>query len=460
MSMPCQRGSWGCWALALGMVMSQPGRTTTLLEAFRNAQSRDPAYLSAVATHRASQELMPQARAGLLPSLGLSALYMNNRLDKTDAGIDLPQQRYRSDNRTLTLRQGLVRPLAWAQLEQAQFQVSGALHDLQRAHNELAVRVATAYLDALYAQDQEDSARSQAHLLTLQLNSAIRGFQQGVGIVSDIDEAQARLGQAEAELAQFQSARRLALQQLSLFAGVTDPAPLHQVSGDFTFHQDQPSLTEWIERGEQSNPEIQSGQMKAQAALVEIKKSTAGHLPTLDLVAQISDSRNENIQFPTIAYWNRQWGVQLSVPLFSGGAIQSQVRQAQAQAEQEAYGLNAARIQAQLQITREYANVQDGCTKILAGVRSVRAAHHTFVSVEKNMQAGYRSRVDVFNAIDRIASTNRDLMWARYQTLLAWLKLQLLGGVPAEEAIGQTHPHCPLDPALTEHLSWDSGSSR
>jgi protease secretion system outer membrane protein len=428
--------AWHSWAVV--SLLCAPACAADLVEAFQRAQLHDENFLAALASHEASQELIPQAKANLLPSMNFSTLRMNNRLDKTDAGIVQPLQTYNSNNRTLSLHQAIVRPQAHAQLEQARAQTTGARHDLARSHNELALRIASTYIDVLYAEDQLQAARAQARLLSLQRDAASRAFQEGYGTRTEIDEAQARLEQAEAAIQQLQSARAYALEQLSLFAGVSDPVPLTSAVVGLPDKYHFPALTHWIERGQQDSPDIQFGRMKLQAAQLEIRKASAGHWPTLDLVAQVSDSRNENIQYPTVSYLNKQIGVQLVVPLVSGGATQSVVRQAQAQAQREEHLLQAAMLDNKLQITREYANVVDGGAKTQAGIRALQASRQTLLAMEKSLQAGYRTRLDVLNAIERISATEKDLMLVRYQTLLAWLKLQLLSGVPAQEAMAST----------------------
>ncbi len=425
------------WVRALGTACLFPSlaSATDLLETFRRAQHKDETYLSALASHRMSQELIPQALANLLPSASFSALRMNNQLDKNDGNGPLPTQVYGSNNRTLGVRQSLWRPVANAQLEQSKFQTIGAYHDLMRSQNELALRTVSAYLDALYAEDQRKSSQAQVQLLKTQLEAATLALQQGYGTRTELDEIQARMAQAQAEVLQFQSSRAYALEQLSLFSGVTDPEPLSVLQESLPISMELPNLSYWINQGFQDNPEASLSRMKVEASKQEIVKSKAGHLPTLDLVAQVSNSSNENVQFPSVSYINRQIGIQLNIPLFSGGATQSSMRQSLAQTQRDEHLLNATLINNRLQITREYANVTDGRAKILANTSAHKAALQTLVSTEKNQAAGYKTRLDVLNSIQRLATAEKELMLSRYQTLLAWLKLQLYGGVAAEEAI-------------------------
>lgn len=425
------------WLLLIALACLPLGavQATDLLHTFRQAQTRDATYLGAIASRQASEELIPQARASLLPNASFSALRMNNRLDKTDGNNNPPTQLYASNNRTLAVRQSLWRPAAYAQLALARLQTQGAQHEIQRSQNELALRIATAYMDALYADDQRKTALTQVQQLRLQLTAAQQALAQGYGTRVDVQETQARLEQAQAEVAQLESSRKYAMEQLALFSGVSDPVAVNGQQIALSMSTPLPELSNWLERGIQMNPEVHLGRLKLEAAQQEIQKFNAGHLPTLDVIAQISNSSNENIQFPSVSYVNKQIGIQLNVPLLSGGATQSAVRQAVALAQREEHLLNATLINIRLQITREYANLVDGQTRIRANQSAHRAAQQTLLAMERNFQAGYRTRLDVLNALQRVSTTEKELMLSRYQTLLAWLKLQLQSGTPAEEAI-------------------------
>lgn len=427
---------WPLWA-ALVWLLHGPVQATDLLSMFRQAQTRDATYLGALASREASEELIPQARASLLPNASFSALRMNNRLDKTDGNSNPPTQLYASNNRTLAVRQPLWRPAATAQLELARLQTQGAHHELQRSNNELALRIATAYMDALYADDQRKTALTQVRQLRQQLVAAQQAFGLGYGTRVDVDETQARLEQAQAEVTQLESSGQYAREQLALFSGASDPVALNDQQIALSLGTPLAELSHWLERGVQTNPEARLARIKLQAAQQDVQKFSAGHLPTLDVVAQVSNSSNENIQFPSVSYVNKQIGIQLNVPLLSGGATQSAVRQAIALAQREEHLLQATLINIRLQITREYTNLTDGQSRMQANLSAHRAAQHTLRAMENNFQAGYRTRLDVLNALQRVATTEKDLMLSRYQTLLAWLKLQLQSGTPAEEAIAR-----------------------
>lgn len=421
-------------AWLLGAVTSH-ATASPLIDVFLNAKTFDETYLSALANFEASQELIPQAIAPLLPNISVSAQNMSNQLNKNDGAGPLPQQNYRSSSKTLALRQSIVRPVAWVQVKQSSAQVMGAQYELLKAENELATRVVSAYLDTLLAQQQLKAVSAQIKTLQAQQAATHLGFQQGYATRVDVAEIQSRLDLAVADLLQIQSAEKFAQEQLQLFSGKTEVFPLKIDIGDDLLPTHMPTQQEWLASALEKNFDILVSKFRVKAVEQEVVKSHAGHLPTLDLVAQVSNSNNENIQFPATTFSNKQIGVQLNVPLFSGGSVLSASRQAALLANKEVRLLNATANNVRLQVTKEYSNFVDGIQRIKANVTSLTAAEQVLVSMEKNRDAGYKSDIDVLNARQKVLSNEKDLLLAKYQSLLGLLKLHLLSGETAEQAL-------------------------
>lgn len=408
-----------------------------LNEAFWNAKAVDETYLSALANFEANRELIPQAVAPLLPNLSVSSQSMSNRLIKDDgngAG-PLPQQNYKSTSRTLALRQSVIRPAAWIQLKQSSAQVMGAQYELIRAENDLAIRVVSAYVDTLLAEDQLKAVGAQIKALQSQLSATTLGFKQGYATRVDIIDVQSRLDQALADQRQVKSAKGFALEQLKLFSGNTQVLPLKISIIDETNEANQFSMQVWLDRALERNADILVSKFRVETVSQEILKANTGHLPTLDFVAQISNSNNENIQFPATMFSNKQVGLQMNVPIFSGGSVMSASRQAVQLAQKEDRLLNATINNIRLQVNKEYNNFIDGIERIKANQTAFLAAQEALISAEKNSAAGYKTRIDVLNAIQKVGSSEKDLMLSKYQYLLGFLKLNLLSGESAERSL-------------------------
>jgi protease secretion system outer membrane protein len=426
------------WIVAL-CALTSSAAASPLNEAFLSARTVDETYLSALANFQATQELVPQAVASLLPNLSVSAQSMSNRLNKDEGAGPLPQQNYKSSSRSLTLRQPIIRPAAWVQLKQSSLQVMAAQNELIKAENDLAIRVVSAYLDALLADDQLKAVDTQVKALQEQQKATILSFNQGYATRVDIIDLQSRLEQALADQKQVLSAKGFALEQLKLFSGNTQAAPIHISISDDKTSLEKFSFQERLNRALERNVDILVSRFRVEAISQEILKVNAGHLPTLDFIAQVSNSSNENIQFPATMFSNKQVGLQMNVPLFSGGSVMSASRQALQLANKEDRLLNATMNNVRLQVNKEFNNFIDGIERIKANQTTLQAAQQALISAEKNTTAGYKTRIDILNALQKVLSSEKDLMLSKYQCMLFFLKLNLLSGESAEQSLIELH---------------------
>jgi TolC family type I secretion outer membrane protein len=426
------------WIVALSLLTSSAA-ASPLNEAFASARTIDETYLGALANFQATQELVPQAVASLLPNLSVSAQNMSNRLNKDEGAGPLPQQNYKSASRSLTLRQPIIRPAAWVQLKQSSAQVMAAQYELIRAENDLVIRVASAYIDALLAEDQLKAVDTQVKALQTQQEATLLSFNQGYATRVDIIDLQSRLDQALADQRQVRSAKAFALEQLKLFSGNTQAAPIQISIANDKNRLDSFALQEWLNRAMEKNSDILVSRFRVEAVSQEVLKVNAGHLPTLDFIAQVSNSNNENIQFPATTFSNKQVGLQMNVPLFSGGSVMSASRQAVQLANKEDRLLNATMNNVRLQVNKEFNNFIDGIERIKANQTTLLAAQQALISAEKNTTAGYKTRIDVLNALQKVLSSEKDLMLSQYQCMLFFLKLNLLSGESAEQSLIELH---------------------
>ncbi len=417
-------------AMVLGAGAAQ---SMDLLQAFEAARAQDASILTSRAAADAGRERMPQARAQLLPNLSISAGRTRNKLESTAPNF-LGEEKtsnsdYFSSNQTLQLRQPLYRPYQAAALRQAQSQVDDVNAVLERDEQNLAARVSGAYFEALLTGEQLALVTAQKAFYTTQLDAARKLFAGGAGIRTDIDEAQARLDLTMAqELEARQNAEYTRMQLQSLVnQPVSELAPLDpsRLSLDVSTLGD---VSVWKERAEQSNAELRSLSAQLAATRQEIDKSRAGHKPTLDAVAQWSRSASENVTQPTTRYVNGSVGIQLNIPLYSGGYVNSTMRQAVAEVARAEQALEAGRREVGIRVFREYRNVTESVPKIQALEQAVRSADQLVVSSRKSFQAGSRTLVDILNAEQQRSLAQRDLAQARYIYLISKIRLLALVG--------------------------------
>ena len=404
--------------------------------AYEAALQHDATILAERAAAQAAQERLPQALSQRRPSLSLSAGQNRNHLESQTANMlgqrSVSERYYDSNNAALQLRQPLYRPAILAQIKQARAQVQDADAVLDVNENDLLERVAQAYFDALLGQVQLDLASAQKTAFAAQLQSAQKGFAAGVGMRTDVDEAQARMDLAHAQVLQAQQALDLARRRLALLLGVP-VAQLVQLADLDTqrFAPSAPvptSAEQWIALAEESSPQLQALRARLRAAQAEVDKAQAGHKPTLDVVATVSRSDSDSVTSINTVYKQKYVGVQLNVPLYSGGYVNSTVRQALAEVQRMQQTLEAAQRDLSNQVYEQFSAMTEGVLRIAALEQAVRSAQQALLSSQKSLQAGARTTVDVLNAEQQLTVAQRDLAQARYGYVLAHLKLQMLAG--------------------------------
>ena len=423
-------------ALVLTAFHANPAWALDFKTAYEAALQHDATILAERAAAQAAQERLPQALSQRRPSLSLSAGQNRNHLESQTANIlgqrSVSERYYDSNNAALQLRQPLYRPAILAQIKQARAQVQDADAVLDVNENDLLERVAQAYFDALLGQVQLDLASAQKTAFAAQLQSAQKGFAAGVGMRTDVDEAQARMDLAHAQVLQAQQALDLARRRLALLLGVP-VAQLVQLADLDTqrFAPSAPvptSAEQWIALAEESSPQLQALRARLRAAQAEVDKAQAGHKPTLDVVATVSRSDSDSVTSINTVYKQKYVGVQLNVPLYAGGYVSSTVRQALAEVQRMQQTLEAAQRDLSNQVYEQFSAMTEGVLRIAALEQAVRSAQQALLSSQKSLQAGARTTVDVLNAEQQLTVAQRDLAQARYGYVLAHLKLQMLAG--------------------------------
>jgi len=424
----------GACTVLLGVAMApSAAHALDLRQAYDAAYANDAGIRASRAVAQAEREALPQASAQRLPNISLSAARTHNDLtSKTKNFLGQPvttQDRYYSGNQTLSVRQPLYRPYLGALVRQAQAQVAGAQAALEREEQTLVTRVGETYFDALLAEDQLALVGAQKTTYTTQLDAARKRLVAGSGTRTDIDEAQAQLDMTLAqELEALQNVdftrRRLEV----LTGGPIDALAKLDVQRFVPTVPMPESVDAWTERAEAASPELQALRAQLEAARQEIDKAKAGHKPTLDLVAQWSRSDSDSVTSVNSRYDNKAVGLQLTVPLYAGGYVNSTVRQAVAQETRAREALEAARRDLGVRVHREFRGMTEGVLRIRALQQAVKSAEQAVVSNRKSFEGGSRTTLDVLSAEQQKTLAQRDLAQARYVYLVSRMRLQSLAG--------------------------------
>jgi outer membrane protein/protease secretion system outer membrane protein len=422
-----------------------------LKQVYQAALEQDASIRASRAATDAGRERLPQARAGLLPQLSASAGRSNNNLDTTSPNLlgnpVTTTDKYFSDNKNLQLRQPLVNMQRWQQFQQAKSLVEEAEANLDRDLQNLVVRVAGAYFETLMADEQLDLILAQKKTYTTLVDAAQKGLAAGSGTRTDIDDAQSRLDMAKAQELEARQNQDLTRRQLQLLVNqpVGKIAKLN-VSALKLNGPEPANLDEWTQKAEASSPEIKALQARLAAAQREVSKAQAGHLPTLDAVAQWSNSGSENITRINSRYENKTLGLQLNIPLYSGGYVNSTIRQAVAEQTRAEESLEALRRDLGVRVHKEYRGVSEGVMRVRALEQAVRSAEQMMKSTEMSLKAGSRTQLDVLNAQQQFTLTLRDLAQARYIYLISKVRLAALVGSDALASVDEVNASLTLIP--------------
>ncbi|MCW8163917.1 channel protein TolC [Verminephrobacter aporrectodeae subsp. tuberculatae] len=424
-------------ALALlAAALCAPARAQSLLQLLESARAYDTAWQSARAQFDAALHRAEQARAGLLPSATLSS-----GANRVDAALSRPLVDNTGTTQTLGLSasQPLYRPANRITLEQGQRGVDMAQAQWDAAVQDLLLRVSQAYFDVLAAQDSLGFVQAQKTAVSEQLAFAKRNFDIGATSITDSREAQARYDLVVAqEIAADNDLRvkRLALDQLVGSSGAR-PQPLAwpvQLPGV------QPDdVSAWVDSARAQQPAVRQAASALESARLETRKAQTGHLPTLDLQAGYTITRNPNgtISAPGVnsRLRNASLGVALNLPLFSGFAVQNRIKETLALEEKATTDLETARRSAAQAARAAFFGVQSGRAQIQA-LEAAEASSQSALDANKlGYQVGVRINIDVLNAQSQFFQTQRDLAQARYNLLLGTLKLRQAAGTLSQQDI-------------------------
>lgn len=416
----------------------QPGRAAarTLADLYPLALQHDPTIKAARASQAAANEKLPQARSQLRPQVSLSADQLRNQLELQGRSAD-----YTSANRTVQLRQGLLRPAQWAAVEQAEHVVAEAAANLESAERELLTRLSTAVFEHLFAREQLRFATALEATTRAQLAAAQRVFEQGSGVRTDVDEARARQDAAAVQAMQARFQVETTQRQLERLTGVSPPALSPLVAQDLWDRLEpvQP-VAQLVQTAELEQPVIRALQARLAIARADVRRVSLNYAPTVDLLSRLSHSRSENVFNPDSRYRNRQLGIQLNWPLYEGGLTQSAEREALARVSEAEQRLEAGRHDLHQKIEEQSRALTEGRQRVDAQRQALASAAQLAISSQRSFEAGNRTRLDVINAEQQKLQAERDLMQARLSYLAAHVRLKLLAGAAPATWLEQLRP--------------------
>ena len=414
-----------------------------LLSIYRDALGRNAAYLSMQAESEAKKAEASMAWSRLLPSLSASASKSSNRADRSaplpNGRPQVSQFAYAAQSYSFNLKQPLYHLEMLSIARQADHLANASGDDMQKSAQELAVRVVASYCEALYAGDQLRLVLSQQEAVRAQFQAATLAVKAGSGTRIDVDDAKSKLDLIDAQKLDAEDKIEDALEALSAMIGRPVLALESLIPSRMELTPPTTDgLDEWVRQAEAGSFELASLREQVNAAESELSRVRSGHLPTIDLVASTGTSTNDNLSQLSNAgsteYRTSSLGVQISLPIFSGGYVSSDVTRALAKLESARHKTEEARRNLVSQIMKEYGDITHGVNRIRALERAALSAETLAVSSQKGVAAGTRTLIDVLEAKQQLNMTLRDLAEARYKLLISRFRLlSLVGRVDVDE---------------------------
>lgn len=429
--------------LAALLGSSSAAQAADLLETFRAAQANDPVFAAARATQQAGQEKLPQGRSLLLPSISLNAnSTFNDQTIQYKGAFPFPggNTRYNSHGYGVNLTQPLFRQQNWLAYTEAELQVAQAEAQFRIAEQDLILRVAQAYFDVLIAQDSVELAEAQKKAISEQLEQAKRNFEVGSATITDTHEAQARYDLTSAQEIAAQNnleIKKRALQQLINAM----PKDLKYLGKGFKLESPQPAdMEKWVDEAQSNSLQLAIAKAGAEIAEKEVARNRGGHYPTLDLVANYSNNQSNGGSFGVGSdTTNKSVGVQLNMPLFQGGAVNSRWREAEANRERAQQELENTRRSVALQTRQAYLGVVNGIAQVKALQQALTSSESVLEASKLGHEVGVRTNLDVLNAQQQLYATRRDLYQAEYSYLVSRLRLKAAVGSLSEEDLSSVN---------------------
>lgn len=403
------------------------------------AVKNDPRLQAAAYRKEATAENKTQAFANLLPSLTGSASLGRGTSDVEVQSKEVSNSDIDSESYGVDLRQSLYDQSNYERLDVARGQISQAEAIYNQAYQDFLVRVADSYFRVLTASDGVIFAEAEEKALQRQFEQAEQRFEVGLTAVTDVHEARAS----------YDNARARAIVQRNVLADTQEG--LYELTGQY-FDEVEPlreelplvapmpeSAAEWVDIAMEYNPTIVAAVSEVEIADSTVRLQRAGHYPTLDLVGRYSNFTNNNyvitddfqneIGTTDLVSTDTTYGLQLQVPIYSGGAVSSRTRQSRSLLN----AVNEDLDQAQRAVARQTNNAYRG---VIAGIEQVGAFEQAMVSAESALEAtqagfevGTRTIVDVLIAQQRYFQAQRDNSLARHTYIVDHLRLKAAAGV-------------------------------
>ncbi|WP_371869627.1 TolC family outer membrane protein [Duganella flavida] len=425
---------------AAGMLLGVDASAMSLMQAYEAAAQHDPSYRAAYYNAEGGKENRILGRAGLLPSVTGNYSKTQNRNTETYFGKSGAQD-YQSLNSTVQVRQTLFNLDAWARYKQGTAQSAQAEDQFAAATQEMILRVAGAYMEALLKEDQLALARAERDMYVEQIKVNELLFKKGEGTSTDVLETRSRLDLAEAQVLEAQDELMSAKDTLSSLVGQEVVALDHLRPGFRVANDDLKPFEEWKKTALEQNPDLKALAKGVEVARQEYNKQRAGHAPRVDLTGTYGKTGSETSSTINDEFKVRSIGFQVTIPIYQGGAVSAAARQAAAGQEKARQDLEIQQDKNLVELRRNYNQIVSSVSRIDALMKAEESANLLITATQKSIRGGVRINLDLLSAQRQLYTAKRDLAQARYNYMISALRLRAVAGTLSAEDVRLMSAH-------------------
>ncbi|NYT45444.1 TolC family outer membrane protein [Alcaligenaceae bacterium] len=407
-------------------LQGQEPSSLTLSQAWRVALQHDPTYHAAISEREAGLTNRAIGRAGLLPQVvaTLGRHKIRGTLEEPGAcGPSCTDLDYMSRTNEIKATQALFNWSRIAEYRQGQARADYHLAVFETRAKDSSIRLVNRYFQTLLSYENVVLARNKLQANEKQVEAAQRRFEGGEGTLPDVRETLSRRDLSRADLIKAEDALVVARRELQEMIGYA-PIRIAALKSDFKPQPLSPRMQDdWLALAMANNAEIRSSEQNLRVSDQEIDRSFGGHLPSLDLVVARRKVDAETLSTRDQSSTTTSIGIQLSLPIYSGGLVSAQVAQARHNRERAVQELAAIRERVAVEVTRQYQAIVSGAQRIEALVLAVQSSAEALKAIEMGYRLGTRSVVDVLDAEEQIYRSELDLTQSRLQYALARVML-------------------------------------
>ncbi|WP_330924392.1 TolC family outer membrane protein [Candidatus Sororendozoicomonas aggregata] len=429
---------------AMSVQAAQP--KYNLLDIYNLALENDATLAAAKAGMLAKKELLPQGRAMLLPTISASANTQYQKKTTDVTGGDDQKSNYNSNGWSATLSQPLFNLAGWYGYTQAQSLTTQAEFDFANAQQDLILRVSQAYFNVLRAEDSLITSIAEERAVKQQLDQARERY--NVGLIAETDVLQAQAAYDNARVARIEGENQVNVSYENLRtitnASVTDIGKLKK---SMPVIKPTPAIAgEWVESALKNNIALKSARAGIKAAEENIKVKKAGHAPTIEATASYNYNNDNSAEGPlepagsgykTGRSDGTVVGLTLTIPIFSGGATQSQVREATYQMEQTQQNFDKLLRDTNANTRNLYHTVSSDVDRVEARQQGIISSESALKATQSGYEVGTQNITDVLDAQQKLYAAQRDYLNARYDFIINTLQLKQYAGTLSPEDLKQ-----------------------